>query len=174
MVLNLQSCPKVKDFMFQRKVMTYGCASFIGSLCNFFFYLAVLPGGKEETMPARPGHTHSEDLPWVEVPHPLSAAEEEPDNCGSMVPSICGEVPDTVQRVVNGERSVDLLVVNCLCFPSHSNKRNTKRSRVRPRWCSPTPEDGRWALSYSMEPLCLRSHVAKCSPGPSVMFPPGP
>lgn len=42
-------------------------------------------------MPARPGYAHSEDLPWLEVPQSVSAAETEPDNCGSMVPSICGE-----------------------------------------------------------------------------------
>lgn len=42
-------------------------------------------------MPAGPGHAHSEDLPWLEVPQPLPAAETESDRGGSMVPPICGE-----------------------------------------------------------------------------------
>lgn len=42
-------------------------------------------------MPARPGHPHSEDIPRLEVPQPVLAAEKEPDSGGSMVPSICGE-----------------------------------------------------------------------------------
>lgn len=42
-------------------------------------------------MPTRLSHTHSEDLPWLEVPQPLLAAERESDCGGSMVPSICGE-----------------------------------------------------------------------------------
>lgn len=39
-------------------------------------------------MPARPGHAHSEDLPWLEVPHPVPAAKEESDSRGSVVPPI--------------------------------------------------------------------------------------
>lgn len=60
-------------------------------LLFFSLHVALLLGGEEETMPARPGHTHSEDLPWLEVPQPISSDEKESDNCGSMVPSICGE-----------------------------------------------------------------------------------
>lgn len=52
---------------------------------------ALLPGGEEEAVPARPGHAHSEDLPWLEVSHPLPAAEKESDSGGSVVPPICGE-----------------------------------------------------------------------------------
>lgn len=44
-------------------------------------------------MPARSGHAHSEDLPWLEVPHPVPAAEEESDSGVSLVPPICGEAP---------------------------------------------------------------------------------
>lgn len=55
------------------------------------FPTALFLGGKEEAMPARPGHTHSEDLPWLEVPQPVPAAEKESDSGGSMVPPICGE-----------------------------------------------------------------------------------
>lgn len=46
-------------------------------------------------MPARPGHAHSEDLPRLEVPQSLLAAEEEPGGGGSVVPSICGEALKT-------------------------------------------------------------------------------
>lgn len=42
-------------------------------------------------MPARPGHPHSENLSWMEVPQPLPAAEEQSDSGGSLVPPICGE-----------------------------------------------------------------------------------
>lgn len=55
------------------------------------FPAALLLGGEEEAMPAKPCYTHSEDLPWLEVPHPLPAAEEEPDSGVSVVPPICGE-----------------------------------------------------------------------------------
>lgn len=44
-------------------------------------------------MPARSGHAHSEDLPWLEVPHPVPAAEEESDSGVSLVPPIRGEAP---------------------------------------------------------------------------------
>lgn len=57
------------------------------------FLTALLPGGEEEAVPARSGHAHSEDLPWLEVPHPVPAAEEESDSGVSLVPPICGEAP---------------------------------------------------------------------------------
>lgn len=49
-------------------------------------------------MPARSGHAHSEDLPWLEVPHPVPAAEEESDSGVSLVPPICGEAPFFFRR----------------------------------------------------------------------------
>lgn len=48
-------------------------------------------------MPARPGHAHSEDLPWLEVPQPIPPAEKESDSGGSMVPPICGEALEEKQ-----------------------------------------------------------------------------
>lgn len=42
-------------------------------------------------MPSRPGHTHSEDLPWLEVSHTVPAVEEESDSGGGVVPPIRGE-----------------------------------------------------------------------------------
>lgn len=51
-----------------------------------------------------------------------------------------------VQNKTDG--SVALSVANELSYPSHSNKRNTRRSRAPPLWCSPTPEDGRWAPCF--------------------------
>lgn len=42
-------------------------------------------------MPSGPGSPHSENLPWMEVPHPLLAAEEQSDRGGGLVPSIYGE-----------------------------------------------------------------------------------
>ena len=42
-------------------------------------------------MPARPRYPHSEDIPRLEVPQPILAAEEEPDRGGSLVPAIRGE-----------------------------------------------------------------------------------
>lgn len=49
---------------------------------------AFLPGGPTEGVPGGPGHTHPEDLPRLEVPHPLPAAEEEPDRGVGLVPPI--------------------------------------------------------------------------------------
>lgn len=41
-------------------------------------------------MPRGLGSTHPEDLPWLEVPHSLSPAEEEPGGGVCLVPKICG------------------------------------------------------------------------------------
>lgn len=61
------------------------------ALNALLFLTALLLGGEKEAMPARSGHTNSEDLPWLEVPQPVPAAEKEPDSGGSMVPPIRGE-----------------------------------------------------------------------------------
>lgn len=58
---------------------------------TLLFPTALLLGGEEEAVPARPGHTHSEDLPRLEEPQPVPAAEKESDSGGSMVPPIRGE-----------------------------------------------------------------------------------
>lgn len=42
-------------------------------------------------MPAGPGYTHSEDLPWMEVPQSVPPAEEESDSGGGVVPPIRSE-----------------------------------------------------------------------------------
>lgn len=55
---------------------------------SFLFPAALLPRGKAEAVPARPGHAHSEDLPWLEVSHRVPAAKEESDSSGSVVPPI--------------------------------------------------------------------------------------
>lgn len=39
-------------------------------------------------MSGGPGHTDSEDLPWLEVPQPLPTAQRESDSGGCMVPQI--------------------------------------------------------------------------------------
>lgn len=57
-------------------------------------------------MPSRPGHPHSENLSWMEVPQPLPAAEEQSDSRGSLVPSICGEA------LYKHERASVLLAAN--------------------------------------------------------------
>lgn len=100
-------------------------------------------------MPSRPGHPHSENLPWMEVPQPLPAAEEQSDSGGSVVPSICGEPPCSVLSAEGTEEnSSSFLLSSLVLFLNRrlcllSNKRNTRRSSAPPPWCSPTPEGGR-------------------------------
>lgn len=121
-------------------------------------------------MPARSGHAHSEDLPWLEVPHPVPAAEEESDSGVSLVPPICGEAPfffsagmRSRQRIKqNGktESCIRCFQSFLLFFPSHSNKRSTRGSRAPPLWCSPTPEDGRCAPSCALLRIkCSRNEL---------------
>lgn len=106
-------------------------------------------------MPARPGHSHSEDLPWLEVSQPLPAAEKESDSGGGVVPPICGEAAfleiclkshTKINKWTDGSDALSVVNSPSSPFLSHSNKRNTSRSRAPPLWCSPTPEDGRCAL----------------------------
>ena len=54
---------------------------------------AVLPGGKEAGLPGEPGRSHPEDLPRMEVPQTLPAAQEEPGGGSSLVQTLCGEMP---------------------------------------------------------------------------------
>lgn len=60
--------------------------------------------------------------------------------------------------------SIEFSVVNLLSlpFPSHSNKRNTTRSRAPPLWCSPTPEDGRCAPSCEFTPFRIKCIGKSC------------
>ena len=69
--------------------------SVVSAVLSSIFSLpaALLLGGEEEAMPAGPGHAHPEDLPWLEVPHSLPAAEEESDSGVGLVPPIRGEPP---------------------------------------------------------------------------------
>lgn len=104
-------------------------------------------------MPAGPGHPHPENLPRVEVPQPLPAAEEQPDSGGSVVPSLrgevlhsrdCGSLPSAGNYEGGLEtRSIVSHFVFFRPLSPCSNKRNTRRSSAPRPWCSPTPEDGR-------------------------------
>lgn len=102
-------------------------------------------------MPAGPGHTHPEDLPRLEVPHPLPAAEEEPDRGVGLVPQIrCKEKQRNRHEKTNdfGGSPAGCLIVTLFFFPSGSNKRSTRKSRAPPQWYSPTPEGGRYVHAY--------------------------
>lgn len=68
-------------------------------------------------MPARSGHTHSEDLPWLEVPSPIPAAEKESDRGGSMVPPICGEALLRNSRLQNSHINTKASIHQALIIP---------------------------------------------------------
>lgn len=114
--------------------------------------LPALPLGREaEAVPAGPGHAHSEDLPGLEVPQPVPAAEKEPDRGGGVVPPIRGE--ETTHTARNeGVCGQAPALANLSSLPAASNKRNTRRSRAPPPWCSPTPGDGRLARVPLVQP----------------------
>lgn len=92
-------------------------------------------------MPSRPGHPHSENLPWMEVPQPLPAAEEQSDSGGSVVPSIRGESLYGNQRasVLSAERTEENssgFLLSCLAValfesPPLSPQQQTKYKKIK-------------------------------------------